>query len=188
MLSSIDMLPRRPWHLNILNGTDKSVSRFRFSAWRVDRFYLVIDGFPLQRRHNGRDGVSNHQPHNCLLKRLFRRRSKKISKHRVTELCVGNSPVTGEFPAQMASYAENISISWRHHGQRVPFAKKGYIASHHPLYELLPIGTRSVLIMKGKTENGVRVIELNLVAWNDKCYRSRVRQTSFKVYCPKMSI
>ena len=25
-------------------------------------------------RHNGCDGVSNHQPHECLLKRLFRRR------------------------------------------------------------------------------------------------------------------
>ena len=28
-------------------------------------------------RHNGRDGVSNHQPHDCLLNRSFRRRSKK---------------------------------------------------------------------------------------------------------------
>ena len=28
---------------------------------------------------------------------------------------VGNSPVTGEFPAQMASDAENVSIWWRHH-------------------------------------------------------------------------
>ena len=37
-------------------------------------------------------------------------------KTRVTGLCVGNSPVTGEFPAQMASNAENISIWWRHHG------------------------------------------------------------------------
>ena len=27
----------------------------------------------------------------------------------------GNSPGTGEFPAQMASYAENLSIWWRHH-------------------------------------------------------------------------
>ena len=27
--------------------------------------------------HNGRDSVSNHQPHDCLLNRLFRRRSKK---------------------------------------------------------------------------------------------------------------
>ena len=31
----------------------------------------------LQRRHNGRDGISNHQPHDCLLNRSFRCRSKK---------------------------------------------------------------------------------------------------------------
>ena len=28
---------------------------------------------------------------------------------------MGNSPVTGEFPAQRASNAENVSIWWRHH-------------------------------------------------------------------------
>ena len=72
---------------------------------------------PLQWRHNGRDSVSNHQPHDCLLKRLFRCRSKKTSKLRVTGLCVGNSPGTGEFPAQMASNAENVSIWWRHHAR-----------------------------------------------------------------------
>ena len=66
----------------------------------------------IQWRLNGRDGVSNHQPHDCLLNRLFRRWSKKTSKFRVTGLCTGNSPVTGEFPAQMASNAENVSISW----------------------------------------------------------------------------
>ena len=43
-------------------------------------------------RHNDHDGVSNHQPHGYLLNRLFRRRSKKTSKLRVTGLCVGNSP------------------------------------------------------------------------------------------------
>ena len=43
-------------------------------------------------RHNDPDGVSNHQPHGCLLNRLFRRRSKKTSKLRVSGLCVGNSP------------------------------------------------------------------------------------------------
>ena len=59
--------------------------------------------------------VSNHQPHDCLLNHLFRRRSKKTSKLRVAGLCVGNSPVTGEFPAQRASNAENVSIWWRHH-------------------------------------------------------------------------
>ena len=45
-------------------------------------------------RHNDHDGVSNHQPHGCLLNRLFRRRSKKTSKFRITGLCVGNSPRT----------------------------------------------------------------------------------------------
>ena len=38
----------------------------------------------LQWRHNGRDSVSNHQPHDCLLNRLFRRRSKKTPKLRFT--------------------------------------------------------------------------------------------------------
>ena len=60
--------------------------------------------------HNERDGVSNHQPHGCLLNRLFRRRSKKTPKLRVTGLCEGNSPVTDEFPAQRASNAENVSL------------------------------------------------------------------------------
>ena len=69
----------------------------------------------LQWRHNGRDGVSNHQPHDCLLNRLFGRRSKKTSRLCVTGLCAGNSPVTGEFPPQMASNAEIVSIWWRHH-------------------------------------------------------------------------
>ena len=43
-------------------------------------------------RHNDHDGVSNHQPNDYLLNRLFRRRSKKTSKLRVTGLCVENSP------------------------------------------------------------------------------------------------
>ena len=46
---------------------------------------------------------------------LFRSRSKETSKLRVTGLCAGNSPGTGEFPAHMASNAENVSIWWRHH-------------------------------------------------------------------------
>ena len=53
----------------------------------------------LQWRHNGRDSVSNHQPHDCFLNRLFRRGSRKTSKLCVTGLYAGNSPGTGEFPA-----------------------------------------------------------------------------------------
>ena len=59
---------------------------------------------------------SNHQLRDYLLNRLFRLRSKKTSKLRVTGLCAGSSPGTGEFPAQMVSNAENVSFWWRHHG------------------------------------------------------------------------
>ena len=81
-------------------------------------FYCDIFFFltPILWRHNGRHGVSNHQPHQCLLKRLVRSRSKKTPKLRVTGLCAGNSPMTGEFPAQRASNAENVSIWRRRHG------------------------------------------------------------------------
>ena len=40
---------------------------------------------------------------------------KETSKLRITGLCVLNSPVTGEFPAQRASNEENVSIWWRNH-------------------------------------------------------------------------
>ena len=66
-------------------------------------------------RHKKYVGVSNHQPHDCLLNCLFRRKSKKRSKFRVIGLCAGNTTVTGEFPAPRASNAENVSIWWRHH-------------------------------------------------------------------------
>ena len=71
---------------------------------------------PLQWRHSERDGVSNHRHLDCSLNRLFKRRSKKTPKLRVTGLCEGNSPETGEFPSQNVSNAENVSIWWRHHG------------------------------------------------------------------------
>ena len=74
---------------------------------------------PLQWRHNGRNGVWNHQPHDCLLNRLLRCRSKKTSKLRVTGLCEGNSPVTGGFPTQRASNGQNVSIWWRLHAESV---------------------------------------------------------------------
>ena len=58
-------------------------------------FLHPITTITLRWRHNDHAGVSNHQPHGCLLNRLFRRKSKKTSKLRVTGLCAGNSPGTG---------------------------------------------------------------------------------------------
>ena len=97
----------------------------RLSSRRISNLWHVYVGIwklSLQGRHNERHGISNHRPLDCLLSCLFRRRSKKISKFRVSGLCEGNLPVTGEFPSQRASGAENASIWWRHHvlGETVP--------------------------------------------------------------------
>ena len=56
---------------------------------------------------------------------LFGRRSKKTSKLRVTGLC----EVTGEFLAQRANNAENVSIWWRHHDNLVTDTHR-YIHMH----------------------------------------------------------
>ena len=93
-----------------------------FVSYAKNSLYVYIYAFirvrpwALQWRHNGCNGVSNHQPHDCLLNRLFRHRSRKTSKLRVTGLCGQNSPVIGEFPAKRIGNAKNISIWWRHHG------------------------------------------------------------------------
>ena len=61
-------------------------------------------------RHNGRGSVT------IAYSTVYSmRRSKKTSKLRVTGLCAGNSPGPSEFPVQMASNAENVSLWWRHH-------------------------------------------------------------------------
>ena len=82
---------------------------------------------PLQWRHNEHNGVSNHQPRDCLLNHLFKQIKENIKALR--HLCEGNSPVTGEFPG--ASNAENASISWRH---RVTWRK------HKRTVQLSPTG------------------------------------------------
>ena len=125
---------------------------------------LLISYSTLQWRHNGHDGVLNHQPHNCLLNHLFRRRSKKTSKLRVTGLCAGNSPGTGEFPAQRASNAENASIWWRHH----------YIPCEKPFCTMItvikcpadtPLTVEVVILAKVQATSGM-IFLWDLLLWN----------------------
>ena len=61
--------------------------------------------------------------HTIVYSNIYSGRSKKTSKLRVTALCEGNSPVTGEFPAQMASNVENVSIC---DGVIMPAAENSY--------------------------------------------------------------
>ena len=68
-----------------------------FAIWDV-LLKLILT---LQWRHNGHDGVANPELYDC-----SGADEKKTSKLRVFGLCAGNSHVSGEFSAQMASDAE----------------------------------------------------------------------------------
>ena len=65
---------------------------------------------PLQWHHNGCNGISNHQPHKCLLNLYSRHRSKKTSKLCVTGLCTGNSLVTGNFLRRWELFEEEFYL------------------------------------------------------------------------------
>ena len=93
-----------------------------------DFLEILKESSSLQWRHNEHSGVQNHLRLDCLLYRLFRCRSKKTPKFRVTSLCEGNSPGTDEFPTQRASNEENVSIWWRHH---VTWCIQKQISFHH---------------------------------------------------------
>ena len=99
-------------HIDLL-GNSETILDDTFPHWQFHVDNHVLN--PLQWRYNDHDAVSNHQPGDCLLNRLSRRKSKKTSKLRVTGLCEGNSPVTSEFPTQMANNTESVSIWVRHH-------------------------------------------------------------------------
>ena len=70
--------------------------------------YACQDDYALQWNHNERGGISNHRRLDCLLKGLFRRRSKKISKLHVTGLCEGNSP-------ELQKFQNNFRIDFNFH-------------------------------------------------------------------------
>ena len=109
---------------------------------------------PLQWRRNGCADVSNHQTHDCLLKRLFRRRSKKTSK-----LCV-TAFVTDDFRAQRGSSAGNVSIWWRHHvNHACDISNSSYPACHFHLCILFSSQTLSSKspTLSPNTANPVRI-------------------------------
>ena len=83
-------------------------------ALKSSYFHLMKICISLQWRHNELNGVSNHQPHDCLLNRLFRHRSKKTLKLQVTGLCERNSPVnsTHKGPVTRKMFPFGDVIMW----------------------------------------------------------------------------
>ena len=99
--------------------------------------WLQNNNTTLQWRHNGHDGVSNQQPHHCLLNRLFGRRSKKTSNLRVTGLWWGihrgpvNSPHKGPVTWKMFPFDDVIMKNtaacifyWTYYAHRYSLQKK----------------------------------------------------------------
>ena len=77
-------LPYLIWTGKILIVATGQADSYRCPSSQTDARPSKI--ITLQWRHNEHDSVSNHQPHDCLLNRLFGRRSKKTPKLRVTGL------------------------------------------------------------------------------------------------------
>ena len=71
---------------------------------------------PQQWRHNGRDGVSNHQPHHFYATIYSCADQGKYRSSAPVAFVRGIH--RDEFPAQMTSNAENVSIWWRHHAYK----------------------------------------------------------------------
>ena len=67
---------------------------------------------------------------------------EKTSKLLVTGLCEGNSPVTGDIPAQRASNAENVSIWW-HHYEKLPW----HVSCSSPRYSCGTISMKFILAL-----------------------------------------
>ena len=65
---------------------------FSLVVHRLSSIWLIISS--LLWRHNGGECVSNHQPHDCLINHLFRRRSKETSKIRWPVNSPHKGPVT----------------------------------------------------------------------------------------------
>ena len=103
----------------------------------------------LQWRHNDCYGISNHQPHGCLLNRLFRRRSKeKIKAPRHWPLCgefTGpvNSPHKGPVTQKMFPFDDVIMRIFKY---MFSLRKCVYIESVLTLIPRSSIGNNSPLV------------------------------------------
>ena len=100
---------------------------------------------PLQWCHNEHDGISNHWHLDCLLNPLFR--------------------LTGEFPAQRASNAENVSIWWR------PFAVITWIIVDQDVW--CHIASPGIILCMGPANERCYFVMSSPIGWahtqNDPC-------------------
>ena len=98
-----------------LTGTEQTDGRTDINRKLDRKIAREIRIYRLQWRHNERDGVSNHQPHHCLLRRLFKAQLKENIKAPRHWTLWGEFTDDRWIPRTKDSDAENVSIWWRHH-------------------------------------------------------------------------
>ena len=98
----------------------------------------MLESTTLLWRHNWRDGVSNHQPHDCLLNHSFGHRSKKTPKPRVTDLCewwihrwLVNCPYKWPVTRKMFPFDDVITIFLISQQPGAPNCQSDHIVSPH---------------------------------------------------------
>ena len=113
----------------------------------------------------------------CLCNRLFKVISNETAKSTLLALCEWNSPVTGEFPSQRASYAENNSIWWRHNENKKSFRSIkciGIIVCKMPaisvrLWNMVCLKVVFDIVLCGNREHVLEVLipkKLKFIPWN----------------------
>ena len=89
------------YHVYSMNQVGRYGRTCLFFGRAINQFAAIcvlLFRIPLQWRHNGHDSVPNHQPHDCLFNRLFRRMSNKIQKLHGTGPCVGTVNFPHKWP------------------------------------------------------------------------------------------
>ena len=128
----------------------------------------------LRWRHNGHDGVSNHQPYHCLPNRLLGCRSKKTSKLRVTGLCAGNSP--GPVTRKMFPFDDVImnnayiwrSVHWHIAGRDCQHAGPCFdIKTVFSMYGISIIKIRPSHLYNGNSCTGKRHLHTEATPWSN---------------------
>ena len=95
-------------------GSDRGVGTCTRTRAYINTGSRKLKNITLLWRPIGRNGVSNHQPCDCLPNRLFRRR---LNKHQSSASWSLWGEFTGDrwIPRTKVSNAENVSIWWRHY-------------------------------------------------------------------------
>ena len=109
----------------VVNSQRKFICPCQRGIWGQTLLWELVS---LQWRHNGRDGVSDHQPYDCSLNCIFKEQIKENSQSAASQASVREIHRWPVNSLTKTSNAKNVSIWWRHHVNGKYFRKPLYPA------------------------------------------------------------